>query len=89
MRSGCRTIWFGNYWTDSSAGRDLGMMPSAFGGFDSQSDHQAAVFLNPYFLIDVAAGEHGKQEVTAPWQHFCFLWCVGTSQEGVNKSVGA
>ncbi len=66
MRTSARTIWFGRFWSDASACRDLGMMPAAFCGFDSQSDYQSAIFLNPYHLIDVKRGEDGAEEICVP-----------------------
>ena len=52
FRGHMRTIMLGSFAVDVSATRDQGMPPSAFNGFDAQSDMQAAVFYNPFYLVD-------------------------------------
>ena len=61
FRSHSRTIMIGVYMVDCSATRDLGMPPSAYNGYDGQSDLQAAMFLNPYHYVESA------QVPTVPW----------------------
>ena len=60
-KSSARAIFWGNLWVDPAATRDCGMPPGAYCGFDSQSDAEAALFLNPFFLTtDVV-------KIQVPW----------------------
>ncbi|CAE7640327.1 unnamed protein product, partial [Symbiodinium microadriaticum] len=51
LRSACRTVHVGRYFTDWCGGLDLHLPPGAFQGFDAQSDMEASTMLNPYHLI--------------------------------------
>ena len=49
------------------------MMPSAFCGFDAQSDAEAAIFLNPWHLVKLPSpdspgdSEHSEPDFSIPW----------------------
>jgi len=70
LRSHVRCIYVGAFPVDYSATRDLGCPPGAWSGVDSQSDVQAALFLNPYFLIAEVPGVNAEgtfQPPEVPW----------------------
>ena len=56
-----RTVYIGKYVVDTSACRDMHMPPSAYCGYDAQSDLQAAMFLNPWYLVSDMDDPH------VPW----------------------
>ena len=65
LRSAARAVYFGRFWADFSAALDLKLPPDPFQGYDPQSDKEAALFLNPYFLITELCSS--VSDVRVPW----------------------
>ena len=65
-RSHVRTLYMGSFAVDFAACRDNGMPCGAYCGFDSQSDVEGALFLNPFFLLKEMPDDP-NQAKEVPW----------------------
>ena len=74
LRTGARTMYYGDLWVDLTWMLGNGLSPNAYRGTDAQSDREAAVVLNPESFAPLSWDAYGtvvlcfiEATIMAPW----------------------